>query len=196
MLYVGIDPGLYGGIVAITHDSGVVLRQVMPVVEGSGRGGMKRALNHAALAQFFAWLNEQGANTVCVAVEEQTPIPNWRTKKLEPGQVLAPGEKQEKEKVSSGAASAFAQGLGFGALLQGLACAGVPHVVVAPKTWQKPYGISGLRGPIKPQAAVAAARHFPGVDLRATPRCRVPHEGLVDALLIADWLRQVKGAQE
>jgi hypothetical protein len=37
----------------------------------------------------------------------------------------------------------------------------------------------------KKMSELAAKRLFPNVDLRATERCKISHDGIVDALLIA-----------
>ena len=39
----------------------------------------------------------------------------------------------------------------------------------------------------KEMSLVSAQRLYPGADLRASTRCKKPHDGIVDALLIATY---------
>lgn len=51
----------------------------------------------------------------------------------------------------------------------------------------------GIDSNLKPKAKslIAAERLFPGQDLRATEKSKKPHEGIVDALLIAEYGRRM-----
>lgn len=89
-----------------------------------------------------------------------------------------------------GVVSVFNYGVGFG-LLQGLLSAlKIPYELIPPTSWTKDLH-AGLPQSAKPKekSRTAAERLFPGLDLRA-PGGRVPHEGLIDALLIAEWARR------
>lgn len=57
---------------------------------------------------------------------------------------------------------------------------------IAPTTWSAKIH-EGMSNDLKPKAKsrMAVEKLFPGHDFRATKRSRVPHEGLVDAALIA-----------
>ena len=63
---------------------------------------------------------------------------------------------------------------------------GAPFVKVSPKTWQK---VAFLGVPEdkdkKSMAQQAAYRLFPGVDFRKSERAKKPHDGLIDAALMA-----------
>lgn len=74
-------------------------------------------------------------------------------------------------------------------LLVGL---GLPFLEVHPKRWQKEFGITGggSGGGTKASSVLVAQQLFPGVSLRATPRCSTPHHGMSDALLIAEFCRR------
>ena len=97
---------------------------------------------------------------------------------------------------------------------QWMACGlGLPFTLVQPKLWQasvyagvleirkapitiKKGKLKGQvrRGPrdTKAMSLLAAKRLFPNVDLKANERCSVAHEGIVDALLIAEHGRLVQ----
>lgn len=85
-----------------------------------------------------------------------------------------------------GLSSTFRFGFGTGMLHGIIRTLGIPLEVASPQVWQKSFG--GLNGGDKSHTAAHAARLFPGLDLRASPRCKKPHEGMVDALGIATWL--------
>lgn len=100
--------------------------------------------------------------------------------------------------------------------IQGIVvAAGYPHTLVQPKKWQKEIyqGIPEIRKPpvmikkgkmagqmkkgnldTKAMSLLAAKRLFPTLDLRASERCKKAHDGIVDALLIAEYgARQYAG---
>jgi len=90
-----------------------------------------------------------------------------------------------------GGSSMFSIGVGFG-LLRGVCAARAMRVLIPhPRTWQKVM-LRDIPGTdTKARALIAAQRLFPNVDLRATERCRKPHSGKVDALLLAEYGRRV-----
>jgi crossover junction endodeoxyribonuclease RuvC len=88
-----------------------------------------------------------------------------------------------------GVTSMFTFGLGFG-LLRGICVGlGLPYTLVRPQAWQKLM----LAGQPKGSEYLVASRLWPGTDFRKSPRCKIPHEGLVDAALIAEWGRRTLG---
>lgn len=83
----------------------------------------------------------------------------------------------------------------------------IPFTLVAPKTWQKDMwvGIPEQRKPskldkngklrpgsieTKVMSLLAAKRLFPEVDLRKSSRAKIDHDGVVDALLMAEYSRR------
>ena len=85
---------------------------------------------------------------------------------------------------------AFQQGGGVEMWFAHLAWAGIPVIGLTPATWQAEMfrGISGSDS--KQKALIVVSRLFPGVDWRATERCRVAHGGMVDAAAIAECTRR------
>ena len=86
-------------------------------------------------------------------------------------------------------------GIGHGLWRGMLVALGIPYTLVLPQTWQKAM-LAGMayRGNTKPCAIERAHQLFPGVNLRASERCRCDHDGMADALLIAEYgRRQVNG---
>lgn len=87
-----------------------------------------------------------------------------------------------------GSVSMFKFGRVFGALEGILAALRIPYTVVPPKKWQAAM-CSGVEATLEPKARalIAAQRMYPHYDFRASNRCRVAHDGIVDAVLIARY---------
>jgi hypothetical protein len=91
-----------------------------------------------------------------------------------------------------GLMGAFNYGRNVGALEAMLAAHRIPYLHVAPIAWQKVMfqGITKNRAEsAKDRALIAARKLFPQVNL-VPPGCRVPDEGRVDSLLLAEYGRR------
>ena len=161
MNFIGIDPGLQGGIATI-HKSGEITTLAMPTL----KIGKKRILDNALLAGTFSL-----PNIFYAILEQQQPMPK------------------------QGVTSMFSIGYGFGALKQCLVDFNIPHEVVRAQTWQKEFDISGRKGNTKAQALQICQNLFPNLNLLATERSKKPHEGIVDAMLIAEFARRRYGGE-
>jgi len=103
----------------------------------------------------------------------------------------------------SSAGATFSFGYICGSIHTLIACCQIPLTKVQPKAWQKVIyqGIPEIRKPskngkkgrldTKAMSAVAAKRLFPTADLRKNEKCKVVHDGIVDALLIAEYARRI-----
>lgn len=94
-----------------------------------------------------------------------------------------------------GGVSVFRYGEHYGKIQGILVALKIPHEAVHPSTWTKTMhagtSIAGKgRQQAKARSLEAATRLFPGRDLRATPQSRKPHDGIVDAMLIAEYGRR------
>lgn len=88
-----------------------------------------------------------------------------------------------------GVSSMFKTGDGFGCnkgLLTGLQ---IPFTIVSPQTWQKVM-FMGLPKEGKDTTKLVCSRIWPKEDFKASERCRVAHDGLCDAALIAEYGRR------
>jgi len=88
-----------------------------------------------------------------------------------------------------GVSSMFKYGCHFGEILGVLATLRIPHELVTPRTWTKAMHQGTAGGEPKKRSLEAARRLFPGVNL-VPQGCRKPHDGIIDALLIAEWARR------
>lgn len=100
----------------------------------------------------------------------------------------------------AGATSNFQFGRGVGVLEAMLVAHRIPYTKVTPSKWQavawegvqiqtkpNPKNKSGLSTDTKKTSLIAAKRLYPIVDLRKNSRCKVPHDGKVDALMILHY---------
>lgn len=92
----------------------------------------------------------------------------------------------------SSAAGTFTFGRGMGSLEGLLTGLGISYELVQPKTWQREIH-RGIEGKLtaKEKSRMAAARLFPQYDFRASEKCRKPHDGMIDAVLIAEYGKRV-----
>ena len=81
-------------------------------------------------------------------------------------------------------------------LEMGCACFDIPFTLVHSKTWQKemwqgiPMMKKSGKTDTKAMSLLAAKRLFPKFDLTKSDRASVPHDGIVDALLLAEYCRR------
>lgn len=61
---------------------------------------------------------------------------------------------------------------------------------ITPREWQRQMLPSCAPGDTKPRALAAARQLWPDETFLASDRCRTPHDGLIDAALIAEFARQ------
>lgn len=92
---------------------------------------------------------------------------------------------------TQGGAGMFNYGRGFGRLEGVLETLGVTPLLVRPQVWSKALtsSFAPLSDDPKARALMAVRALYPGLNL-VQPRCRLPHAGIVDALLIAEWGRR------
>jgi len=85
-----------------------------------------------------------------------------------------------------GVVAMFSFGTGWG-LLRGI-CAGLgfSYELVRPQEWQGEV----LKGQPSGSEYLVASRLWPNTEWRASERCQKPHDGLVDAALIAEFGRR------
>ena len=159
-IYIGIDNGVSGGAVAIDDNGKIIDYLVMPIQKARRR-------NEVDVRAFVKWLTCISRNYLAdikVIVEE-------------------PGG-------SKSASAAVSMEGSFHALRGALESRRASWDRITPRSWQK-IMIPGCKtGETKPRALECAQRLWPAQSWRATLRCKVPHAGLVDAALIAEYARR------
>lgn len=94
-------------------------------------------------------------------------------------------------------ATAFSMGYQCGVIETACVSLKIPYTMVPAKQWQKDIytGIvevkkSNGKRDTKAMALIACKRLFPNIDLTLTDRAKKPHDGYVDAILIAEWAKR------
>lgn len=161
-LYIGIDNGIRGAVCFLPQDGGMVLAELP--VESDGK---KKRLDPSALAEM---LEATGNVDPLVIVEKPA------------------GSK------SASAAASMADS--FAVIRSVLAIGGFRRQFITAKTWQKsfwtvPKMAKGVKFDTKAAALKVARELWPAQSWLASPRCRVPHDGMIDAALMAEHARRL-----
>lgn len=85
-----------------------------------------------------------------------------------------------------GVRSTFTFGEEYGYIKGVLETNGISYQEIPPERWKKEFGLNTDK---KKSIEVCKAL-FPGVDLLATPRSRVEHDGMAESLLLAEYARR------
>lgn len=85
-----------------------------------------------------------------------------------------------------GSVSSFSFGTKYGFLHGMLKALGIPFELVRPQKWKKEFGCTSD----KETSIEVCKRLFPAVNLKRTERCRKEHDGMAEALLIAEYARR------
>ena len=155
MIFVGIDPGKDGAVVAV-NSRGECVRSILAAEDFTikvTKGGKKNYLEHE-MAKAIDWLNKEHSIRMVVLEKQQA----------RPGQ---------------GSTSMFQTGMGYGLWRGILGALKIPTMVVHPKTWQKQV-LKDAPGDGKGRAIMVCQQRIPGLDLKPGKR-RKPHDGLADA---------------
>ncbi len=85
-----------------------------------------------------------------------------------------------------GVSSTFNFGMNFGFIQGVLKAYGIPYELVTPQKWKKEFSCTSDKN----TSIEVAKRLFPNVNLKATDRCKKDHDGMAEALLIAEFGRR------
>lgn len=173
MYIVGIDPGKNGAIAVLDKEGKIISKQVMPKIA-----------NEFDTNEFNKMVVNIGLENIdCVAIEKVHAL------------------------FGSSAGSTFEFGRMVGILEGVIVSHSLKHIMIDPKVWQKEMfqGIPEIRKPstinkngkelkgrvdTKAMAEIACKRLFPNESFIATERSKKYHDGLGDAVLIAEYLRR------
>ncbi len=163
-MIIGIDPGKEGAIVALMENREIVVATPMPVIRST-----------------------KGRDTIdvatCVAVIDK--LKRWAPLAyVEKGQPLPP-------KMGGGIAN-FSRGYGVGLWEGILRSLGIGYTLVPPARWQKAM-LADTSGDTKSRALQIFHRLGFNTAVLMVGRKTKPHDGIVDAALIAEWGRRSEG---
>ena len=85
-----------------------------------------------------------------------------------------------------GVSSTFNFGMNFGFIQGVLKAYNIPYELVTPQKWKKEFSCTSDKN----TSIEVCKRLFPYVSLKATDRCRKDHDGMAEALLIAEYGRR------
>ena len=85
-----------------------------------------------------------------------------------------------------GVVSMFNFGKSYGYIKGVLEAYGIPYQEISPQRWKKEFGLNSE----KTRSVEVCQRMFPNVGLLATPRCKKLHDGMAEALLMAEYARR------
>ena len=91
-----------------------------------------------------------------------------------------------------GVSSTFNFGMNFGFIQGVLKAYEIPYELVTPQKWKKEFSCTSDKN----TSIEVCKRLFPNVNLKATERCRKDHDGLAEALLIAEYGRRHYNGKE
>ena len=171
-IILGVDPGMSGCWAAIREDSEIESFLITPRVGGKGP---------VDIPAIIEWMNSLGLSEykrAILAFEDVHPLYGVS--------VSSTGSLMESKGMIRG-------------ILTTYACAhhNASVVPLTPKKWQSTVWLTGdkvtkaSKLDTKATSLVAAKRIWPGFGFLATPRSKTPHDGLVDALLIAEAARRL-----
>ena len=85
-----------------------------------------------------------------------------------------------------GVVSMFNFGQNYGFIQGVLKAYGIPYELVTPQKWKKEFSCTSDKN----TSIEVCKRLFPNVYLKATSRCKKDHDGMAEALLIAEYGRR------
>lgn len=159
MIYIGIDNGVSGGLVALSKQGCLITALPMPILKA-------RKGNEVDPVAVWNWMDDMliTRDDAIIAIEE-------------------PGGSKSAKAATSMAGS-------FHALRALCALKRLRWERITPQLWQKSMLPGANAGETKPRALEAVKRLWPNETFLATERSTKPHEGLIDAALIAEYARR------
>ena len=159
-LYIGIDNGLSGALVALSDHPGPPIAQIMMPTRGKTKGNEVDALG------IYNWLQSLECRFDQMTVILETPGKN-----------------------SPGVMSLCSMWDSYGCIRSILELKSMRHHRITPQAWQKKMIPGCATGDTKPAALVKARQLWPEETWMRTPRCKTPDNNLIDAALIAEYGR-------
>ena len=158
--FVGIDPGLNGAFGVISGEH--IYGAPIPTFWVTLKSGKRRRQYDPMAIRNFLEVRREAV----VTLEEQFPFPG------------------------QGVVSQFTTGCGY-CLFIGLLCGlDITTKIVHAKTWQKEFFERDKSKTTKEQALEEIKEIYPRIDLFASERSTKEHDGIVDAVLIAEYGRR------
>lgn len=159
MKYIGIDNGLSGGLVCLGEKPGEIIDMIPMPTRGKAKGN---EVDAKAVADWISSIS---------FTDEVTSL------------LETPG------KFAKGVQAISSMWDSYGVLRGILETHGIRHHRITPQAWQKAILIGCKAGDTKPAALARARQLWPEQTWLRSARCSTPHDGLIDAALIAEYGR-------
>jgi Holliday junction resolvasome RuvABC endonuclease subunit len=161
--YLGIDPGLSGGLAVVSGDS-IRYKMAMPTISfTTKKGKIKKEIDRDGVMSFLKTLPEH----THVAIEKQQAF-----------------RSQDIMRTCTTCQN-------YGILLMALSIANLYITEVPSDTWQSHFNIVSVKKgggkSTKEQALEIASAIYHSVDFRKSGTAQKAHDGIVDAVLIANY---------
>lgn len=162
---VGIDPGKTGGLCLLDKNGGII--------EKGSMDQKTKEFDPGELFAKFTYMEDIIGEDPCMVILEKPSA--------------FPGQ---------GVTSMFKLGMAYGYAHMAIVAMGWSYELVHPRTWTRIMhrgADSKLKG--KEKSSIVITRLFPKEDFKRTPKCSVPHDGIIDAALLAyyGYLKYNKG---
>jgi hypothetical protein len=174
-LIIGIDPGLKGGIALINNDGRVKQYHKMPVIEFKNTKGKRVKKTIIDIYKVNEIIQKE-------IVKDEYSYSEFTHVFLERASAMPASQNGES---TQGTASMFNYGREYGKLFGMLSVIGIEFSEVIPRVWKKHFNLSKDKSEAKNLAVRLSGCNF------ILPRCRVPHEGICEAYLIALYGLQI-----
>ena len=149
-------------------------------IDPGKKGGLGLLISGPAQSERMAWPFSEENLFEAISVIEKWTLPEYRPYTL----------KTCLEKVGAmpgqGVTSMFTFGRSFGFIEGVLRTSNIPFQLVPPQKWKKEFSLSTDKN----KSIEVCKRLFPEIVLRATPRCTTDHDGMAEALLLAEYARR------
>ena len=169
MIYIGIDNGLHGGMVALNDDGKIIAKAIMPIYPKKKVKGERQFVVERDLCKWLKKLKAQGPCKVCL----------------------------ERPTFSQSATAAVSMHDSFGTTRTVIKLLGMALIEVDPKHWQacfwkKPKNFNEIGWTTKNQALRTVNNNWLNINWLNPdkPKSRTPHDGMIDACLIAEYRRR------
>lgn len=159
--FIGIDPGINGGMVCLDQAGNIRRKTVMPII----KVGTKNKLDPRGIIDWFKQCFTEEEIRI-VAIEEQRPM-----------------HKQ-------GITSTFSIGRGYGILEGIVAALDIPYELIRAVDWQREMFRGFPKGKTKELSVRVAQQLYPKEDFKRSIRCTKLHDGMTDSCLLAEHIRR------
>lgn len=159
-IYIGIDNGLTGALVALSDHPGPPIAMTTMPTRGKAKG------NEVDSLALYEWIISLGCCLDRLTVILETP-----------------------GKHSPGVQALCSMWDSNGSIRSILEIKSIRHYRIAPQSWQKKMIPGCAKGDTKPAALAKARQLWPNESWLTSPRCSKPNDGLIDAALIAEYGR-------